>query len=136
VWLALRQVGRDGYVRLISDDIRLAEALYRIAQEHPELEACTQGLSITTFRYVPRGLAPGKEPVEAYLNRLNEELLTRLQGSGELFLSNAVLRGKFVLRACFVNFHSTLADVEALPGVVTRLGEEVDAQLRPRELKN
>lgn len=136
VWLALRQVGREGYVRMLSDDIRLAEALYRIAQEHPELEACTQGLSITTFRYVPRGLAPGKEPVEAYLNRLNEELLTRLQGSGELFLSNAVLRGKFVLRACFVNFHSTLADVEALPGVVTRLGVEVDAQLRPRELKN
>jgi len=136
VWLALRQVGREGYVRLISDDVRLAEALYRIAQEHPELEACTQGLSITTFRYVPRGLAPGKEPVEAYLNRLNEELLTRLQGSGEAFLSNAVLRGKFVLRACFVNFHSTLADVEALPGIVARLGAEVDAQLRPRELKN
>jgi aromatic-L-amino-acid decarboxylase len=130
VWLALRQVGREGYVRMISQDIRLAEALYRMAQEHPELEACTQGLSISTFRYVPQGLAPGKESVEAYLNRLNEELLTRLQGSGQVFLSNAVVRGKFVLRACFVNFNSTLADVEALPGIVTRIGAEVDAALR------
>jgi glutamate/tyrosine decarboxylase-like PLP-dependent enzyme len=130
VWLALRQVGREGYVRMIADDIRLAQALYRIAQEHPELEAFTQGLSITTFRYVPRDLKPGTEQVEGYLNGLNTELLTRLQRSGEIFLTNAVIRGKFVLRACFVNFRSTLADVEALPGIVTRIGREVDGELR------
>jgi aromatic-L-amino-acid decarboxylase len=135
VWLALRQVGREGYARMVADDVRLSQALYRIAQEHPELEACTQGLSITTFRYVPRGLKAGTEQVETYLNRLNEELLTRLQGSGETFITNAVIRGKFVLRACFVNFKSTLADVEALPGIVTRIGSEVDAALRPKELK-
>jgi len=135
VWLALRQVGRDGYVRMVADDVRLSQALYRIAQEHPELEAFTQGLSITTFRYVPRDLKPGSEPVGEYLNKLNHELLTRLQRSGESFLTNAVIRGKFVLRACFVNFHSTLADVEALPGLVTRLGAEVDKELRPRELR-
>jgi len=130
VWLALRQVGRDGYVRMIADDIRLAKALYQIAAEHPELEAFTQGLSITTFRYVPRGLGPGTEQVEAYLNRLNTELLTRLQRSGEIFLTNAVIRGKFLLRACFVNFHSTFADVRALPEIVTRIGAEVDGQMR------
>jgi aromatic-L-amino-acid decarboxylase len=130
VWLALRHVGREGYVRMIADDVRLAQALYRRAQEHAELEACTQGLSITTFRYVPSGLKPGTEQVEAYLNRLNEALLTRLQGSGETFVTNAVIRGAFVLRACFVNFKSTLADVEALPEIVTRLGADVDNELR------
>ena len=135
VWLALRQVGRDGYVRMVADDVRLSQALYRIAQEHPELEACTQGLSITTFRYVPRGIQAGSAAAEEYLNKLNEELLTRLQRSGETFLTNAVIRGKFVLRACFVNFHSTLADVEALPGIVTRIGAEVDAELRPQDLR-
>jgi len=134
VWLALRQVGREGYVRMIADDIGLSKALYRIVREHPELEACTQGLSITTFRYVPRGLKAGEPAAEEYLNKLNYELLTRLQRSGETFLTNAVIRGKFVLRACFVNFHSTLADVEALPGIVTRIGAEVDAELRPKEL--
>jgi glutamate/tyrosine decarboxylase-like PLP-dependent enzyme len=135
VWLALRQVGREGYVRMVTDDIRLSQELYRLAQEHPELEACTQGLSITTFRYVPRGLKPGTQQVDDYLNKLNHELLTRLQRSGETFLTNAVIRDKFVLRACFVNFHSTLADVEALPGIVTRIGSEVDGELRPTELK-
>ncbi len=130
VWLALRQVGREGYVRMVSDDVRLAQALYRVAKDHPELEASTHSLSIATFRYVPRGMKTGSQEVEDYLNKLNEELLTRLQRSGEAFITNAVIRGKFVLRACFVNFKSTLADVEALPVIVTRIGKGVHEELR------
>jgi hypothetical protein len=30
-----------------------------------------------------------------------------------------------------VNFNTTLADVEALPGIVARLGRATDAELRP-----
>ncbi len=85
---------------------------------------------------MPKGLKPGEQRVEEYLNKLNHELLTRLQRSGETFLTNAVIRGKFVLRACFVNFHSTLADVEALPEIVTRIGVEVDRELRSSAGRN
>jgi aromatic-L-amino-acid/L-tryptophan decarboxylase len=60
VWLALRQVGRAGYVEMISDDIQLAQELYRLVDAHHELQAFTQGLSITTFRYVPADLAPAR----------------------------------------------------------------------------
>jgi aromatic-L-amino-acid/L-tryptophan decarboxylase len=134
VWLALRQVGRAGYAEMISDDIQLAQELYRLMEAHPELQAFTQGLSITTFRYVPPDFTPGSEQVEAYLNRLNAELLTRLQRSGEAFLSNAVVEGKFLLRACVVNFRTSLEDIEALPGIVIRIGTEVDAALRPGSL--
>jgi len=102
VWLALRQAGRAGYARMIADDIRLAQDLQRRVAAHPELEAHTQDLSITTFRYVPAGLAAGRADVEAYLNDLNTELLTRLQQGGEAFLSNAVIDGRFLLRACIV----------------------------------
>ncbi len=135
VWLGLRQVGREGYVEMISDDILLAQELYRLVEAHPELQAFTQGLSITTFRYVPPDLTPGSESVEAYLNQLNAELLTRLQRSGEAFLSNAVVEGKFLLRACIVNFRTSLEDVEALPALVTRIGREVDVALRPAQLE-
>lgn len=133
VWLGLRQVGRQGCVQMISDDIRLSEALYRAVTEHPELEAFTQGLSITTFRYVPGDLKFRKDgEVEEYLNRLNTELLTRLQQSGEAFVTNAVIRGRFVLRACIVNFRTRLEDVRALPGIVVRIGREADRALRSK----
>jgi aromatic-L-amino-acid decarboxylase len=136
VWLALRQVGREGYVEMIADDIRLAQELYRLAQMHPELQAFTQGLSTTTFRYVPPDLTPGSEQVEAYLNHLNTELLNRLQRSGEALLSNAVIQGTFLLRTCIVNFRTSLEDIEALPVLVTRIGREVDATIRRMDLNN
>ncbi len=134
VWMALKQVGRDGYVRMISDDIQLARELFSLVKDHPSFEAFTQNLSITTFRYIPPGLEQGKPQVETYLNLLNSELLSRLQRDGEVFLSNAVIREKYVLRVCIVNFRTSLEDIEALPGVIVRIGEEVDKEIRPEEL--
>ena len=90
------------------------------------LQAFRQGLSIATFRYVPRDLRAGDEEVEKYLNQLNSELMVRLQKSGEAFLTNAVIGGTFVLRACIVNFRTSLADIRALPGMIVRLGAELD----------
>jgi aromatic-L-amino-acid decarboxylase len=134
VWLGLKQAGRAGQVRMIRDDIELAHALHRAVAARPDLEAATCNLSITTFRFVPPDLK-GIEGARAYLDALNEELLERLKESGEAFLSNAVVNGRFVLRACIVNFRTTLADVEALPALVCRLGTETDARLRPEALK-
>lgn len=96
-----------------------------------ELQAFTNSLSITTFRYVPADLQPGEEEVERYLDDLNRELLNRLQAGGEAFISNAIISGAYTLRACIVNFRTTLADIEALPEIVIRLGRAVDGAMRP-----
>jgi len=71
---------------------------------------------------------------ESGLDKLNLELLTRLQASGEAYLSNAVVHGKFALRACIVNFRTSLTDVEALLPIVVRMGGDVDLALRPGTL--
>jgi len=135
VWLTLKQVGREGYVRMIRDDIALAKELFRTVASHPELQVVTQSLSITTFRYVPAGLRRqvGTPPIEEYLDELNRELLARLEKSGEAYLSNAVVDGRFLLRACVVNFRTSLADVQAIPEIVVRLGRELDLAMRPKE---
>jgi glutamate/tyrosine decarboxylase-like PLP-dependent enzyme len=132
VWLGLRQAGRRGYQRMIADDIRLAERLYELSAAHEELQALTRDLSIATFRYVPPDLRPelDTERGEAYLNRLNEELLERIQRSGEAFVSNAVIGGRYALRACVVNFNTAPGDIEALPEIVARLGRQADNELR------
>lgn len=130
VWLTLQHVGREGYVRMIGDDIRLSRRLYASVQANPELEAATQALSIATFRYVPADLTPAEAADDEYLNALNKGLLERIQASGDAFVSNAVVRGRFLLRACIVNFHTADEDVDALPGIVVRLGREEHARLR------
>jgi aromatic-L-amino-acid/L-tryptophan decarboxylase len=131
VWLALRHAGRSGYVRMIGDDVALARRLFDNVAAHAELEPFTHGLSITTFRYVPAELrdSVGSDETEAQLNRLNEALLDRLQKGGEAFVSNAVIGGRYLLRACIVNWNTTAADVDALPSIVARAGRELAGAL-------
>jgi glutamate/tyrosine decarboxylase-like PLP-dependent enzyme len=132
VWLALRHAGAGGYRQMIADDIRLSRALADAVARETGLELVTQELSITTFRCVPADLRSriGEGPVDAHLDALNREVLERLQRGGELFVSNAVVGGRYVLRACIVNFHTQEQDVEALPAIVARVARAVDAELR------
>jgi aromatic-L-amino-acid/L-tryptophan decarboxylase len=125
VWLALQHIGRRGYMESIAEDMRLSRKLFDLVEKHPEFEAFTQGLSITTFRYVPPALRSrlGDPGVEESLNKLNEDLLARIEKSGQAFLSNAVINGKFALRACIVNFHTTDEDIEAMPGLIASIAQ-------------
>ena len=131
VWLALRHAGAAGYREMIGEDMALARHLYELVEADPELEAITHNLSITTFRYVPLELRDslGSERTETYLNELNQELQLVIENSGEAFLSNAIVDGKYALRLCIVNFRSSTADIEALPPLVVRLGRETHAEL-------
>lgn len=135
VWLGLQQAGREGATRMIADDVRLSRALFAAVSRHPELEPMVQGLSIATFRYAPAELRDGSKAAEDYLGALNRELNTRLKRGGRIFLTNAVLDGRFVLRACIVNFRTRLSDVEAVPEIVAAEGRELDHAMRPAGLK-
>lgn len=130
VWLGLRQAGKNGYIKMMSEDIELAKYLFKLISLESELEAVTRNLSITTFRYIPNDLKGNEYKQEEYLNKLNEELLARLQNSGEAYVSNAVINGKFVLRACIVNFRTTKSDIESLPAIVRKFGRQVDSERR------
>jgi glutamate/tyrosine decarboxylase-like PLP-dependent enzyme len=131
VWLALQQVGSSGYLQMIGDDTRLSQHLHTLVKQHPDFEPLTQRLSITTFRYVPGDRQwPQTVEAEAYLWRLNQELLTRVERSGEAFLSQAMVNGHFALRACIVNFRTSLTDIEALLPMLARHGQDVDRTLR------
>jgi len=104
---------------------------------HPELELATQNLSITTFRYVPADLKNrlGEDLIENHLDRLNQQLVDRVQREGEAFVSNAIIHGRYMLHACIVNFHTDIPDIEALPEIVVRLGKTLDRLLRPSMLR-
>ena len=136
VWLALKQVGRSGYADMITEDMRLAGALYNAVGEHPDLEPMSHNLSITAFRYVPPDLGDRSrdEAVASYLNDLNRHIQGRMELGGEAFVSNAVIGGRYALRACIVNFNTGLDDVHALPEIVVRTGRQADADLRSEGL--
>ncbi len=129
VWVILQQVGRNGYIKMIGEDIELSKLLFKLAEKNAELEAVTQNLSITTLRYVPQNFH-NTENREAYLNKLNEALLNNLQQGGEVFLSNAVINGKYCLRSCIVNFRTTKEDIEEVIEIIVREGRKVHDKLQ------
>ncbi len=135
VWMALRQVGRSGYVQMIREDIELSRQLYHMVAATPELEAVTNNLSITTFRFVPTDLRNAGEVNIEYLNELNRGILNEVEAGGEVFVSNAVVNDQFLLRACIVNFRTTAVDLEKVVEVVVRVGRALDAKLRPEKLQ-
>ncbi len=128
VWMALQQVGRAGYVDMIREDIDLSRLMFKEAQAHPELEAVTQNLSITTMRYIPAAKG-GKSYSEEDINKVNEQLLNRLQQGGKVFLSNAVVADKYCLRACIVNFRTTSQDIHQTIEIIVDEGRKVASQL-------
>jgi len=130
IWTSLQHVGRSGYVKMIGDDIRLSKLLYQLAGDHPELEAVTQSLSITTLRYVP-----DKSLETSYLDKLNETLLNTLQKNGEVFVSNAIVNGKYCLRACIVNFRTSEKDIAEIIDIIVREGAKIHHELCSGKLR-
>ncbi len=129
VWLGMKQVGLDGYRRMIGDDVHLSRELFNLLKENEEIEAVSNSLSITTFRYVPPELSSPSIENDERLNSLNREVLDVVQRGGEAFVSNAIIRNRFLLRTCIVNFRTTYQDISALPDIIVRAGRQAWTQM-------
>ena len=115
VWLTLRYYGVRKIAEAISGDIALAQYLGQQVDLADDLELLTPvELSICCFRYVPKNLVGNEEE----LNQLNERILPVIQKSGRAYVSNAVVNGKFALRACITNFRTTKSDIDLTLEVV------------------
>jgi glutamate/tyrosine decarboxylase-like PLP-dependent enzyme len=117
---------------MITDDIKLAKRLYKLSSLEEDIEPLSNGLSITTLRYVPKDINASTNNAENYLNILNKEILSRIQKTGKLYPSNAVVNGKFALRFCIVNFRTSIEDIYSVLPIVKRIGKETDRELRKR----
>ncbi|HEV2757306.1 MAG TPA: pyridoxal-dependent decarboxylase [Actinomycetota bacterium] len=130
VWVSLLAHGRRAYAGRISHDVALTRYLASLVEGRRDFELMAPvSLSICCFRYVPDDLS-GIDDREAYLDALNERILTEVQLDGRVFYSNAVLRGRFCLRTCIVNFRTEAPDVERVLEVTAELGERLHRELR------
>jgi len=120
IWLSLRYHGADAFRDSIAEDLRLALHLASRIDEQEELELLAPvELSAVCFRYKGAGKS------DAELDALNAEIVKRSQRAGNVFFSNAVIHGKFALRACITNHRSTEKDVEAVISETLRIAREL-----------
>ncbi len=129
VWMSLLAHGHAAYARRISHDAALARYLAELVGERPDFELTAPvALSICCFRYAPPELRGDTEA----LDRLNERIMTAIHADGRTYCSNAVLNGRFSLRACVVNFRTEAEEMETLLEVAAKHGERALDQAAKR----
>ena len=120
LWMTLRHYGARRLTEAIEHDIAMAAHLGELVRCSGDFELLSPpSLSVCTFRHVPAGVP------EHELDAHNERLLGAAQRDGRVYVSNAVIRGRFALRACVTNFRTTTADVERTIDVLREVGARV-----------
>jgi aromatic-L-amino-acid/L-tryptophan decarboxylase len=120
LWLSLRYHGLSAFRAAIKRDLDHAQHLAAGIGNAPNLELLAPvELSAVCFRHTLR-----PDATEAARNEFNTNLLKLIVRRGRIYISNAVLHGKFCLRACVVNCRTSDADIaEVVPEVLAAAGE-------------
>jgi len=123
VWMTVQQFGLRGLKAAIEENLALAAYLADAVRAATDFELMAPpGLSVVCFRFVD-----ASAPNEASTASLNKRLLERLQLGGEAFLTSTELGGRFVLRACIVNYRSTRSDIDRMLAAIRAIGRELVA---------
>lgn len=108
LWAVLRAYGREGLQHLIREHVRLATLFESWVRGDRRWELCApRSFSVVCFRLV------GSDAD-------NEELMRRVNASGEIFISHTKLADRFVLRVAIGNARTTEADVRLAWDVLRR----------------
>jgi aromatic-L-amino-acid decarboxylase len=109
VWMSLKAHGARTFGRLVEQNVNQARYLRDRVVATPELELLAPvPLNVVCFRYV----VPGAD--DAALNRINQDVLIRVQESGLAVPSSTVLNGRFALRVAITNHRSRREDFDML----------------------
>src|SRR5213082_2557247 len=126
LWLSLRYHGLAAFRSAIRADLDHARNLEAAVSRAGELELLAPvGLSAVCFR-----CRPGERHRDA--DRFNAAVLRRVIERGRVYLSNATLKGRFALRACFVNHRTSDRDVAEIVPEVLQAAREVSGPGPPR----
>jgi aromatic-L-amino-acid/L-tryptophan decarboxylase len=99
LWAVMRCYGRAGLQRLVREHVRLADLFASWVEEEPGWEiVAPHPFSVVCFR---------REGSDAD----NEDLLGRVNATGEMYISGTRLNGRYVLRLAVGNVRTTEADV-------------------------
>ncbi len=104
LWMILRHFGADGLRSAIAEHIRLAQLFSQWVDGDLDFER----LAPVPFSVVCFRARPGSHSMsEAQLNLLNEQLLERVNATGEVFLSHTRLNNRFTLRLAVGHLRTT-----------------------------
>ncbi len=119
LWAVIRCLGAEGLRERIREHVRLADAFAAWVEAEPGWEiSAAHPFSLVCFRL---------DGTDA----LNEEVMRRVNASGEAFISHAVLDGRMVLRLAIGNYRTTEDDVRHAWDVLRRSAADALGDAQP-----
>jgi aromatic-L-amino-acid decarboxylase len=106
-WFVIRAFGVTGLQARIREHIRWAQTVAHWIDECPEFER----LAPTPFSTICFRAHPPQMNDDVQLNRLNEQLLEKVNATGRVFMSHTKLNGMFTLRWAIGNLRTTEARI-------------------------
>ena len=121
LWLSLRYHGLAAFRAAIAENLAQARLLAELVEAEPSLELLAPAeLSAVCFRWNDGDLET--------LNERNEAILRQVNQAGQVWLSNASVRGTVGLRACITNHRTTDQDVQRIIEEVLAAADRVAAR--------
>lgn len=118
VWMSIKEHGLERFGRMMARNVEHAHYLGGLIGASDALELMAPiGLDIVCFRYNPGGMD------DETLNRLNQELLVRLQEGGVAAPSYTTLNGAWCLRAAISNHRSRREDFDLMISEIHRIAK-------------
>jgi aromatic-L-amino-acid/L-tryptophan decarboxylase len=115
LWMAFRVHGAAQFRAWIESTLANARRLTELVRAAPDFELLHDPmLSTVCFRHVPSGVAD----VDAH----NVALARAMMRDGRIFIAPAAVDGRACLRACFVNYRTTVDEVPLVLEVAAELG--------------
>ena len=120
VWMSLKAHGIKLFSRLIEQNVGQARYCAGLIEAHSDLELLAPvPLNIVCFRFAPKDADGG------VLNRVNEEILLRIQESGLAVPSSTRIGEAFALRIAITNHRSRREDFDLLVKAVSEIGRAI-----------
>jgi glutamate/tyrosine decarboxylase-like PLP-dependent enzyme len=120
IWMSLKEHGVKKYAALIEQNIDQAFYAGGLIKQTKELELLAPvSLNIVCYRYNPEGFD------DDTLNKLNKEILMRLQEAGIAAPSSTVLNGKYAIRAAITNHRTRRVHLEQMIAATVEIGNRL-----------
>lgn len=124
LWFVIRYYGVSGLQEIIRNHIRWARWLEEQMTASGDFEIVAPvTFSLVCFRYKPSGM---NDPQET--DRINEQLLKKLNDSGKIFLSHTRLNGRFVLRFAPGNIQLTHDHIRRAWGLISETARTTEGR--------
>jgi len=121
LWFVIRTYGVNGLQSLIKKHLALAQDFKAKLESDPSFEIIAPiPLNVICFRYHPKGTDNGES-----LNRINNELLEKINSTGKIFLTHTKLDEKYVIRMVTAQTQAEQKDIDLAWDIIKSISKSL-----------